>query len=191
MKKDLRNIILEKAAIVFNQYGYKKTTINDIAKAIGKGKSSVYYYFNSKEEIFISVVENEVDHLRKELITTVNNYHQPVDKLRGYILARMKVYEKASSLYKAFTLGMHSQIAYVDEIRRKHDTLEINLLSDIIEEGCVLRQFVVNEPRYAAIAIVQAMKGIEQPLFNDNSEQEIESITNQLLEVLLMGIVRR
>ena len=54
-----RNHIVSVARDVFKNYGYKKTTMNDVAKAAGKGKSSIYYYFDSKDAIFKSVILSE------------------------------------------------------------------------------------------------------------------------------------
>ena len=49
-KKDLnRETILKIAQEIFSKYGYKKTTLDDIANAVRKGKSSLYYYFKSSE----------------------------------------------------------------------------------------------------------------------------------------------
>ena len=56
-KKDtVREEILTVAQDIFSRYGYKKTTLDDIAQAIRKGKSSLYYYFSSKEDLFQAVI---------------------------------------------------------------------------------------------------------------------------------------
>ncbi|HXL00524.1 MAG TPA: TetR/AcrR family transcriptional regulator [Dysgonamonadaceae bacterium] len=48
---EMRNTIICKAGELFGRYGYKKTTMDDIADALQKGKSSIYYYFQNKEDI--------------------------------------------------------------------------------------------------------------------------------------------
>ena len=56
-KKDLnRENILKIARDIFSKYGFKKTTLDDIANAVRKGKSSLYYYFESKEDLFQAVI---------------------------------------------------------------------------------------------------------------------------------------
>jgi AcrR family transcriptional regulator len=42
--------IIREAQKLFQTYGLKKTTMEDIAKALGKGKSTLYYYYQSKEQ---------------------------------------------------------------------------------------------------------------------------------------------
>ena len=51
--------ILSTAKNLFAQHGLKKTTMEDIANAMGKGKSTLYYYFPGKIEIFEAVVDEE------------------------------------------------------------------------------------------------------------------------------------
>ena len=67
-KKDLnRENILKIAREIFSKYGFKKTTLDDIANAVRKGKSSLYYYFESKEDLFQAVILKEVNILAHEL----------------------------------------------------------------------------------------------------------------------------
>ena len=67
-KRDLnRESILKIAREIFSKYGYKKTTLDDIANAVRKGKSSLYYYFESKEDLFQAVIMKEVEILAHEL----------------------------------------------------------------------------------------------------------------------------
>jgi AcrR family transcriptional regulator len=59
-KDDTRESVLLAAQEIIAQYGYKKTTVDDIARKAGKAKGSIYYHFKSKEEIFQAVIENEL-----------------------------------------------------------------------------------------------------------------------------------
>ncbi|MFW6389223.1 MAG: TetR/AcrR family transcriptional regulator, partial [Marinilabiliaceae bacterium] len=52
----VRIAILKSARELFAKFGYRKTTMEDIAQALRKGKSSLYYYFKNKEEIFQAVI---------------------------------------------------------------------------------------------------------------------------------------
>ena len=44
--------IIEASKTVFKKYGFKKATMNHIAKASDKGRSTLYYYFQNKNEVF-------------------------------------------------------------------------------------------------------------------------------------------
>jgi AcrR family transcriptional regulator len=56
-KSITRKLIIEAAFFCFNEYGYAKTTFDDIAQKAGISRASVYNYFKSKEDFFYAIVE--------------------------------------------------------------------------------------------------------------------------------------
>lgn len=58
-KELVREQLIDIAAELFDKKGYTQTGINDIAKALGLGRSAVYHYFRNKEEILAALVEAE------------------------------------------------------------------------------------------------------------------------------------
>jgi AcrR family transcriptional regulator len=56
-KSMTRKLIIEAAFACFNEYGYTKTTFDDIAQKAGISRASVYNYFKSKEDFFYAIVE--------------------------------------------------------------------------------------------------------------------------------------
>ena len=60
-EEQLREEVVNTAQKLFKQYGLQKTTMEDIAKSMGRGKSTLYYYYKSKEEIFEAVIMQEID----------------------------------------------------------------------------------------------------------------------------------
>ncbi|MDI6028521.1 TetR/AcrR family transcriptional regulator [Corticibacterium sp. UT-5YL-CI-8] len=70
-KELVREQLIDIAAQLFDSKGYVQTSINDIARAIGLGRSAVYHYFRNKEEILAALVEAEAltpSHQLQELI---------------------------------------------------------------------------------------------------------------------------
>jgi AcrR family transcriptional regulator len=55
--EDKCDLIINAAESQFIRFGFRKTTMEDIAKAAGIGKATLYYYFKSKEEIFAAMTE--------------------------------------------------------------------------------------------------------------------------------------
>ena len=85
-----RNAILDASRELFARFGYKKTTMEDIAMALRKGKSSLYYYFKNKEEIFQAVIELESELLYSRLKEVVAGNSAAPEKLRAYVKVRME-----------------------------------------------------------------------------------------------------
>ena len=88
-KDQIRDDIVSVAAKIFTRFGYKKTTMEEIAMASRKGKSSIYYYFSSKEDIFRAVVEKEAEELKKDLKMAIDEVENPISQLKKFILFRM------------------------------------------------------------------------------------------------------
>lgn len=102
MSKDVRKKILEAASEAFSAYGYDKTTVEDIAKMADKAKTTVYYYFEGKAEIFSAALEEEVRAMQDGLSVYLNPASgNIVPSLRDYLKKRMDVL-LGSRLYRKF-----------------------------------------------------------------------------------------
>jgi AcrR family transcriptional regulator len=189
-KNEIREQIVLTASNIFSKYGFRKATMDEIAQSMGKGKSSIYYYFDSKEEIYEAVIEREAELLRREVIKSISNSDDPKDKLRNYVMTRMKTFRRVSNFYDAIRTEVVSHLDFIDKIRKKYDREEIHLLQDILEEGVNKNQFRIENVELTAIAVVTALKGLEIPLFWSNKRKNAEEQTEELLNVLFYGIMR-
>ncbi len=86
-EKDIKNDILKCAQDLFKQYGLKKTTMDEIAAACGKAKSTLYHYYKNKEEIFDEVLLTELYNIRETVKEKVSTRISLQDKIKTYFLA--------------------------------------------------------------------------------------------------------
>jgi len=191
-KKDLnREGILKIAQDIFSKYGYKNTTLDDIANAVRKGKSSLYYYFKSKEDLFQAVVMKEVEVLARELDKVVNRNTDPVDKLRDYLLTKINTFRNLANFYNALENDV-TAIGFIEDIKSRYEQDEIRLIKRILIEGVRKNEFEIYDFNLAAIGITMAIKGLEMPLSagiygNMNLERSVDVI----LKILCYGIMKR
>jgi AcrR family transcriptional regulator len=192
VKAEVRAQIVDVARKIFTRYGFKKTTMEEIAAATSKGKSSIYYYFPSKEDIFRAVVEKEASELKEQLDKTIQTGAPPVDKLREYILFRLHHVRTLENFYAALNEEYLSHMDFILEIRRKFDQEEMQIVQDILEEGLKDGTFQINSSEIGAIAIATMMKGLELPLLlSDSHKTDREELLDDLIRVLLYGIIKR
>lgn len=189
-KEAFRKKIIASAGQIFSRYGFRKTTIEEIAKALKMGKSSIYYYYRSKEEIFEAVVLHEANVLRNELTTAIKAVESPVDKLKNYVFVRMKAFEKLSNYYNAIFDKNLDHFDFIEAIRARYDREELAILRLIIYLGARRQVFKVTNSEYTAMAIQTTLKGLEVPLFWKKKEMDIDSRLNAILDVLFYGIVK-
>ena len=121
-----RKEISEAAARVFNQRGFRGTTISAVAEELSIDRASLYYYISSKEELFDELVR-EVSEENVAMARSIQSSKQtPPDKLRELILY----------IYIRENLGdvadkRSSWAQYMKQINRDYD----NAVISIIEEG--------------------------------------------------------
>jgi AcrR family transcriptional regulator len=190
-KEEFRRKVIITAGKIFSRYGFKKTTMDEIAKALKMGKSSIYYYFESKEEIFEAVVLWEANILRNELTTAIKAVESPIDKMSNYVFVRMKSFEKLANYYNAIFDKNLDHFDFIEHIRSKYDREELAILRLILYDGSRKKVFNIVNSEYTALAIQTTLKGLEVPLFWKKKELNIENRLNAILGVLFYGIVRK
>jgi AcrR family transcriptional regulator len=191
---EIKENILLVAQGVFSRFGFKKTTMEDIAKAARKGKSTLYYYFRSKEEVFEAVVNYEATIMSNRLHEIVEDpLLNPKDKLRKYIATRMKMFDELANLYITLKHEMLDQYAFVQRYRKKYDELEIEFIARMLKQGNEQNVFDISEENLEVVAFTlsTAMKGLEIPFFAENMYAKLENRLESLVDILFYGIVKK
>jgi len=188
----VRIAILRSARDLFAKFGYRKTTMEDIAQALRKGKSSLYYYFKNKEEIFQAVIELEADILERRLREVVDSDYAPRQKFHDYVIVRMETLRELENFQKAMRDETYSDYYFLDDVREESEQAEQNMLKSIMEDGVTRGEFDIKNLRLAAIGVSTALRGLELPLFRgienfDDFRLQLDNILN----ILFFGILKR
>jgi AcrR family transcriptional regulator len=190
-KEEFRKKVIITAGQIFSRYGFRKTTMDEIARELKMGKSSIYYYFTSKEEIFEAVVLYEANILRNELTTAIKSVESPVEKVRNYVFVRMKTFEKLANYYNAIFDKNLDHFDFIENIRAKYDREELAMLRLLLWHGTRKKVFNVANSEYTALAIQTTLKGLEVPLFWMKKEVNIGNRLDAILDVLFNGILKK
>ncbi len=193
-KKDLvKETIIQVAQRIFSKLGYDKTTLELIAKEARKGKSTLYYYFKNKEEIFAAVIEREGNIIQNELLKVVNLNEDTKTILKKYILTRYKLLEKLLNYYNVFKEDYLRNISIIEKYRKKHDEFEFITLKQILLKGISNNELKISEEELddVVLAIVVALKGLEIPIFVERKITDFEKKIDSLLNVLFYGIAKK
>jgi AcrR family transcriptional regulator len=180
----MRNAILEAGKTVFQKWGHTKTTMEDIAREAGKGKSSLYYYFASKEEIFDALLQREVGALFLRAKEAVKSETSAKTKLRSYLVACLAEMKAAASLYN-IVLGEVSRNPYiVQRIRTMFEKQELNYIKEILRLGVTQNEYTFKNTRElntAAVVILEITQALELSLFLNNYNSEHVDIAARLI----------
>ncbi|SCY72990.1 TetR/AcrR family transcriptional regulator [Alkaliphilus peptidifermentans] len=81
----IKNQLIIKGKELFIKYGYKKFGIRDLTEEIGISSGMFYKFFNSKEELFLIILENERNEIRNKIYNKmIANIDEPKNALRGF-----------------------------------------------------------------------------------------------------------
>src|SRR5438876_2767563 len=89
VRENISDLILDAAHRLLARYGYKKMTMDDVAKEVGIGKGTIYLHFKSKEEIALARVDRIVDRLNERLRGIAHSNGSAVARLRRMLLERV------------------------------------------------------------------------------------------------------
>ncbi len=89
VQTDVREVILDAMERLLARYGYKKTTVDDLAREAGIGKGTVYLSFPSKEEVALSSIDRVVDRVKEKLVEIAHSADDSAQRLRQMLHARV------------------------------------------------------------------------------------------------------
>ena len=133
MNKTKRKIF-EISLKLFSEKGYDATSIEEITATVGVAKGTLYYHFNSKEEIFNFLVDEGIKLLINSIEIKVSKCDNTIDKLKAISLIQLKAikkYEDLLSIVLSQVWGNETRHVFCREKVIEY----INVIQEIIEEG--------------------------------------------------------
>lgn len=158
-----RTKLVDVARQLFAKMGVENTTMNDIALASHKGRRTLYTYFKNKEELYLAVVESELDILSDVMKKVAEKDISPDRKIIEMIYTRLDAVKEV--VYRNGTLraNFFRDIWQVEKVRKRFDVKETMLFRDLLKEGVEKGIFHVDDIDMTAELMHYCVKGIEVP----------------------------
>ncbi|WP_454832633.1 TetR/AcrR family transcriptional regulator [Pseudoxanthomonas wuyuanensis] len=186
---DVRDQIVAAATEHFSRYGYGKTTVSDLAKAIGFSKAYIYKFFESKQAIGEMICANCLREIETEVRAAVDGAERPPEKLRrmfkAAVEASMRLFFRDRKLYEiaASAAGERWQAVLAYEERTR------NLLQEILQEGRQSGDFERKTPLdETSMAIYLVMRPYLNPLLLQHSFDYTDEAPAQLSSLVLRSL---
>jgi len=186
---EVRQQIVIAATEHFSQYGYGKTTVSDLAKAIGFSKAYIYKFFESKQAIGEMICANCLSGMEAQIRAAVLEADHPPEKLRrlfqSIVEASVQLFSQDRRLYEiatsAATERWQATLDYDSRIRA--------LLQDILQEGRNAGDFERKTPLDEAVmAIYLVIRPFINPLLLQHSFDYTEKGPNLLSSLVLRSL---
>jgi AcrR family transcriptional regulator len=190
-----RDAILDATDRLLARYGYKKMTIDDLAKEVGIGKGSVYLHFESKQEIALSHVDRIVERLKASLHATAQSKGTPEKKLRKMLIDRVLIRFDSVQHYSQSLNELLAQVRpQLLERRKRYFEEEARIFSIVLTEGKTAGTFKVKDPMEAGRTLIDTTNALlpySLSAWELGERSEIEQKTNNVADLLLNGILKR
>jgi len=189
----VRTEILEAAQRMFQRFGFRKTTIEDIATEAGKGKSSLYYYYRNKEDIFLAVLWDEWNTVMKEIRTSIDPESPVEEQLQTYIKVKVKGIAKFINIYHGLRSDSLLRYDFIRDFRLEIRDHEISVLQELLRRGSQterLRYQKEEDLRLIAFTLATILQGIQETIIRGNEKVPFEQpeILEMVGTVILHGI---
>ena len=184
--------LVDVARQLFAKMGVENTTMNDIALASKKGRRTLYTYFKSKEEIYMAVVESELDILSDIMKRVVEKDISPDQKIIEMIYTRLDAVKEVVDRNGTLRATFFRDIWRVEKVRKRFDAKEIQLFKDVLREGVEKGVFQVDDIDMTAELVHYSVKGIEVPYIRGHIGAKLTDETRgQYVENIVFGALRR
>ena len=180
--------ITAQAKELFVQKGYAATSINDLCKATGSSKGSIYYHFKSKDHLFLYLVEQGILEWASDWKSIAANHQTCTDKLYG-LFAHFINHFRTYPLLKAQNEFVAAQEADPEILNRISElsNLVYETIDDLLEEGMQKGEFKKEKTRDLTLIFVGLLTGISSH-FGIMEDSDLNALYQKGISVFLTGI---
>jgi AcrR family transcriptional regulator len=195
LREDTRDAILDASSRLIERFGYKKMTMDDVAREAGVGKGTIYLYFRSKEEVALSCADRITARVLDRLRSIAHDGGSPAERIRRMLVERVllrfdSVRNYAWSLDELFVALRPAFLARRD--RWQHE--EAAIFAAVLAEGRHTGNFAACDSVLTALTLLLATNAL-MPLSLSpkelGSRDEVEEKAGRIADLLLRGLVSR
>jgi len=194
-KEELRDGILDATERLLARYGYRKMTVEDIAREVGVGKGTIYLHFSSKEEVVLSHVDRIVERVKERLWEIARSEETVAFRLRSMLLTRVlfrfdsiqHYTQSLNDLLAVLRPGLLARRAvYFDE--------EAQIFAQVLNEGRESRELQFDDALTSAYGMLHATNSL-LPYSLSTTElgerEEVKEKTTVVADLILQGLLKR
>lgn len=194
MRHETVDLIFNAAIEVFAESGFDQAKMDDIARAAGVAKGTIYYHFRSKEELFVGLMNEGVQKLIDRARQYLKLHKSPTDQLLALVENQIHFYVQNGKLAKLLLNEAFGTKTRQVQFRRKIGEY-LQLIEEVMIEGNRLGEFQIKHVPETASAIFGAASVVVlQKLYSMEEvdpariEEDIPPMIETVRRMVLCGI---
>ena len=182
--------IIEAATKIFAQKGFYQAKVSDIAKEAGVADGTIYIYFDNKDDILISLFEEQMQMVLDNMLSQLAGISDPAEKLIHFARIHLKLVEENKDVAEIIQVELRQSSKFMKEYKNEKFAKYLNIIADIIREGQqrgVFRKEII--PAVAKRAFFGALDEMSRFwVLSSRRDYDINTAALQISSYFLQGI---
>lgn len=185
---NIQEEILREAIRLYRKFGPAKVTMDEVAAATGRSRTSLYYYYKNREEMFQAVLDTIVDDVIKQIRSSVQEAGDINEKIKAFCSSKIDSSGNWFYVFKTMWSTMNA------EEKTKHTNIMAVLHSKLVHrEGIIIKEIIAesmakNEIRtitpaeqdMVAFLISSSIRGLRNEIFEKNDPHNMREALTML-----------
>ena len=185
--------IIDAATDIFAKKGFHQARISEIAREAQIADGTIYIYFESKDDILISLFEAQMNVVLDNMVEKISEQNNPIKKLEKFALTHLQLIEQNKNLAEIIQVEIRQSSKFMKEYKNEKFTQYLDLVGDIIQDGQekgIFKKDVI--PSVAKRAFFGALDEMSRFwVLSSRKRYDIKTSAKQISEYFLNGIVDR
>jgi TetR/AcrR family fatty acid metabolism transcriptional regulator len=189
--RDKHKRIINAATKIFAQKGFFQAKVADIAKEAQVADGTIYLYFENKDDILISLFEEQMNMVLEDMKTQVLKEEDAVKKIEKFAFNHLKLVELNKNVAEIIQVELRQSSKFMKEYKNEKFHEYLNLIGDIIREGQeegIFKESII--PGIAKRAFFGALDEMSRFwVLSSRKKYDIETAAKQISDYFLKGLV--
>jgi AcrR family transcriptional regulator len=152
---DRRQLIVEAATKSFSLFGYKATTMDQVAKLANVGKGTIYTFFKNKEELFDEIINSLLKDMKAVAEKAINKQHSFHENASRVLFDLLEFRKSHQLTIKLFQEEREMGTQAVVEVIQRVEKVIINYMKGIIQEAIDQKEIKPCNPEITAFVMLK------------------------------------
>lgn len=186
-QEERREEIVGAALELIAEKGFQKTSMREIAVLANMGKSSLYDFFKTKDEIVVYAVEKKIEETMQTVNKIIADESSPEQRLRKIMQNHLFVPKQ----YKTVLMWLQTESEYLEQSYRNRlkeaRYAYQDKIKSVIENGVTAGIFIETDTDLLARLLINSMLSI---VYTSRPSASLEKMLNETMHIFLHGVLK-
>jgi AcrR family transcriptional regulator len=190
MSIDRRQLVVEAATKSFSLFGYKATTMDQVAKLANVGKGTIYTFFKNKEELFDQIVSTMIMEMKQEAEQVINDHRTFFENAQAALYRMLEFRTQHQLMIKLLQEEKEIGTLAVQDVLTRVEKAIVSYITQKIEEAIKKKEIYPCDPEITAFLLLKMYIALVSDWENNHEPLSEEKIAELIELYFLRGLAR-